>query len=160
MPVPCGEVEARTAGRHQSGDHPLSRSRAEGQSALRGDQPEGWPKRIYQEIYCARGDAENRIKELKYGLEIDRTSCTDFLANQLRVLMTAAAYVLMQELRFRARGTGCARAQVAILRLRLLKIGAWIESSVRRIVLHLPVSTPHAADWCRIARGSVGAVPT
>jgi len=119
----------------------------------------GWPKRLYEEIYCARGDAENRIKELKYGLEIDRTSCTDFLANQLRVLMTGAAYVLMQELRLRARGTGCARAQVGTLRLRLLKIGAWVESSVRRIVLHLPVSTPHAADWCRIAR-SVGAIPT
>lgn len=119
----------------------------------------GSPQRIYQEVYCARGDAENRIKELKYGLEIDRTSCTDFLANQLRVLMTAAAYVLMQELRLRARGTGCARAQVTTLRLRLLKVGAWIEASVRRIVLHLPISTPYADDWRRIAR-SVGAVPT
>lgn len=119
----------------------------------------GSPQRIYERIYCARGDAENRIKELKHGLEIDRTSCTSFLANQLRVLMTAAAYVLMQEIRLRARGTGCERAQVSTLRLRLLKVGAWIESSVRRIVLHLPISTPYAADWCRIAR-SVGAIPT
>ena len=54
-------------------------------------------------MYCARGDAENRLKELKLGLEIDRTSCTRFLANQFRVLMTAAAYVLMQELRLKAR---------------------------------------------------------
>ncbi len=117
------------------------------------------PKFIYQKVYCARGDIENRIKELKHGLEIDRTSCTSFKANQFRVLMTAAAYVLMQELRLHARRTGCARAQVNTLRLGLLKLGVWIESSVRRIVLHLPTSTPFADDWRRIAR-SVGAVPT
>jgi hypothetical protein len=118
----------------------------------------GKPQRIYEAIYCARGDVENRIKELKYGLAIDRTSCTSFRANQLRVLMTAAAYVLMQELRLHAQDTGCERAQAHILQLRLLKLGAWIESSVRRIVLHLPVTTPYADDWCRIAR-SVGAIP-
>jgi len=117
------------------------------------------PKFIYRKVYCARGDIENRIKELKLGLEIDRTSCTSFKANQLRVLMTAAAYVLMQELRLKARQTGCARAQVSTLRLRLLKLGVWIESSVRRIVLHLPTSSPFADDWRRIAI-SVGAVPT
>jgi hypothetical protein len=117
------------------------------------------PKFIYQKVYCARGDIENRIKELKRGLEIDRTSCTSFKANQLRVLMTAAAYVLMQELRLKARRTGCARAQVNTLRLRLLKLGVWVESSLRRIVLHLPTSTPYADDWRRIAC-SVGAVPT
>ena len=117
------------------------------------------PKFIYQKVYCARGDIENRIKELKIGLEIDRTSCTSFKANQLRVLMTAAAYVLMQELRLKARRTGCARAQVNTLRLRLLKLGVWVESSLRRIVLHLPTSTPYADDWRRIAC-AVGAVPT
>ncbi len=117
------------------------------------------PKFIYRKVYCARGDIENRIKELKLGLEIDRTSCTSFKANQLRVLMTAAAYVLMQELRLHARRTGCARAQVNTLRLRLLKLGVWVESSLRRIVLHLPTSTPYADDWRRIAC-SVGAVPT
>ena len=117
------------------------------------------PKFIYKKVYCARGDIENRIKELKHGLEIDRTSCTSFNANQFRVLMTAAAYVLMQELRLHARRTGCARAQVNTLRLRLLKLGAWIESSVRRIVIHLPTSTPYADEWRRIAR-SLGAVPT
>jgi hypothetical protein len=117
------------------------------------------PKFIYKKVYCARGDIENRIKELKHGLEIDRTSCSSFKANQFRVLMTATAYVLMQELRLHARRTGCARAQVNTLRLRLLKLGVWIESSVRRIVLHLPTSTPFADDWRRIAC-SVGAVPT
>jgi len=117
------------------------------------------PRHVYERAYCARGDAENRLKELKHGLEIDRTSCTSFLANQFRVLITAAAYVLMQELRLKARWTGCARAQVSTLRLRLLKLGAWIESSVRRIVIHLPLGTPFADDWRRIAR-SVGAVVT
>jgi len=117
------------------------------------------PKFIYKKVYCARGDIENRIKELKLGLEIDRTSCTSFKANQLRILMTAAAYVLMQELRLKARRTGCSRAQVNTLRLRLLKLGVWVESSLRRIVLHLPTSTAYADDWRRIAC-AVGAVPT
>ena len=119
----------------------------------------GWPQRIYEQIYCARGDVENRIKELKDGLQIDRTSCTTFHANQLRVLMTAAAYILMQELRLKARRTSCARAQVSTLRLRLLKIGARVETSVRRVVLHLPTTTVYADDWRRIAR-SIGAIAT
>ena len=119
----------------------------------------GSPQHIYEKIYCARGDAENRIKELKNGLQIDRTSCTSFMANQLRVLLTAAAYVLFQELRLHARHTGHARAQVTTLRLHLLKLGAWVESSVRRIVVHLPTSMPYLDDWRRIAR-SVGAIPT
>jgi len=119
----------------------------------------GSAKRIYENIYCARGDIENRIKELKYGLDIDRTSCSSFKANQLRVLMAAAAYVLMQEIRLHAQRTRCARAQVDTLRLRLLKFGAWVESSVRRVVLHLPINAPYAHEWLRIAR-SVGAVPT
>ena len=80
------------------------------------------PRHVYEDVYCARGDVENRLKELKLDLEIDRTSCTRFLANQLRVLMGAAAYVLMQELRLKARRTGCGRAQVSTLRLRLLKL--------------------------------------
>lgn len=119
----------------------------------------GTPQHLYERVYCARGDVENRIKELKYGLEIDRTSCTSFFANQLRVLLTAAAYVLMQELRLKARHTRCAHAQVTTLQLRLLKVGAWVERSVRRVVLHLPTSTVYADDWRRIAR-SVGAVAT
>ena len=56
------------------------------------------PRFIYEKVYCGRGDIENRIKELHDGLQIDRTSCSRFWANQLRVLLTAAAYVLMPEL--------------------------------------------------------------
>ncbi|EQD66774.1 transposase, partial [mine drainage metagenome] len=118
----------------------------------------GSPRHLYKKVYCYRGDIENRIKELHHGLEIDRTSCTDFMANQLRVLLTSAAYVLMQELRLSARRGDCARAQVSTLRERLLKLGVWVERSARRIVLHLPQSFPYLDDWLRIAR-SVGAVP-
>jgi hypothetical protein len=116
------------------------------------------PQWIYENVYCGRGEIENRIKELHHGLEIDRTSCTRFWANQLRVLLTAAAYALMQELRLRARDTCCARSQVSTLRDRLLKLGVWVETSVRRIVLHLPMGAPFADEWRRIAR-SIGAVP-
>jgi hypothetical protein len=116
------------------------------------------PRHLYKRVYCGRGDIENRIKELHHGLEIDRTSCTHFLANQLRVLITAAAYVLMQELRLAAKGTSCERAQVSTLRERLIKLGAWIETSVRRIVVHLPKSTPHRCEWQHIAR-ILGAAP-
>ena len=108
------------------------------------------PRFIYEKVYCARGDVENRIKELK-ALQIDRTSCQDFSANQLRVLLTAAAYVLMQELRLCAAGTACARAQVPRLRDRLLKLGVQVVRSVRRIVLHLPRATPDLAAWRHIA---------
>ena len=104
------------------------------------------PQTLYEDIYCQRAHIELRIKELHHGLEIDRTSCTRFWANQLRVLLTAAAYVLMQELRTRAAGTACARAQVSTLRERLLKLGVWVTCSVRRIVLHLPQSSPWRSD--------------
>jgi len=113
------------------------------------------PERVYK-IYRGRGDMENKIKELHYGLEIDRTSCTDFKPNQLRVLLTAAAYVLMQEIRRRAAGTELQAAQVSTLRERLLKLGAWVERSVRRIVIHLPLSCPWVPAWRTIA-AAVGA---
>jgi len=109
------------------------------------------PRWIYEHVYCARGDIENRIKELHDGLQIGRTSCCRFWANQLRVLLTAAAYVLMQELRLRAARTACARTQVTWLRERLLKLGVHVVVSVRRIVLHLPTSTPDLVAWRHIA---------
>ena len=117
------------------------------------------PQRIYEAVYCQRAQIELRIKELHYGLAIDRTSCTRFWANQLRVLLTAAAYVLFQELRLRAAGTACARAQASTLRERLLKLGVWLERSVRRVVLHLPDSAPWRSEWRHIAR-SLGAAPS
>ena len=99
---------------------------------------------------------ENRLKELHHGLALDRTSCSRFWANQFRVLLTAAAYVLLQALRQQAHGTDCATAQVSTLRERLLKLAVWVERSMRRIVLHLPRSAPWGTTWQRVA---VGAVP-
>lgn len=109
------------------------------------------PRFVYEHVYCARGDIENRIKELHDGLQLGRTSCSRFWANQLRVLLTAAAYVLMQELRLRAARTACARTQVTGLRERLLRLGVHVVVSVRRIVLHLPTSTPFLHAWRSIA---------
>ena len=109
------------------------------------------PPWIYERVYCQRGDIENRIKELHEGLQIDRTSCTRFWANQFRVLMTAAAYVLMQELRLRAARTACACAQVWTLRERLLKLGARVVRSLRRVVIHLPLAFPFLASFRQIA---------
>ena len=109
------------------------------------------PQWIYERVYCERGDIENRIKELHYGLEIDRTRCSKFWANQFRVLMTAGAYALMQELRLRAARTACGRAQVWTLRERLLKLGAQVMVSAPRVVAHLPVSFPFLASFLQIA---------
>jgi len=109
------------------------------------------PRFVYERVYCARGDIENRIKELHDGLQIGRTSCGRFWANQLRVLLTAAAYVLMQEVRLRAARTAYARTQVTGLREGLLKLGVHVVVSVRRIVLHLPTSTAALHAWRHIA---------
>ena len=98
----------------------------------------------------ARGCRLFSIGEL-HKLEIDRTSRTSFWANQFRVLLTAAAYVLMQELRLRAAGTACARAQVDMLRERLLKLGARVLVSVRCVVVHLPASFPFLPAFRRVA---------
>ena len=108
---------------------------------------------VYQ-IYCGRGDMENRLKELHHGLAMDRTSCERFTANQFRILLTAAAYILFQTLQAHAQGTACADAQVSTLRERLLKLAAWVERSVRRIVLHLPTTYPWLTTWRQIAVAS------
>ena len=108
------------------------------------------PRFLYEKVYCARGEVENRIKELK-DLQLDRTSCCKLRANQLRVFLTAAAYVLMQELRLRAARTACARTQVLWLRDRLLKLSVHVVRSVRRLILHLPRSTPNLDAWRKIA---------
>lgn len=115
------------------------------------------PQWLYEEVYCQRGEIENRIKEL-HAMEIDRTSCSRFWANQFRVLLTAAAYVLMQELRLSAAGTNCAKAQIWTLRERFLKLGARVVVSVRRMVVHLPQSFPYLATFRHMAL-ELGASP-
>ena len=117
------------------------------------------PKWIYTHVYCARGDSENRLKELKDALAFGRTSCTRFWANQLRITLTAAAFVLCQELQLRADRTALRGAQVPRLRQALITIGVRVVRSVRRIVLHFPRSHPNAATWAQLAR-ALGAVLT
>ncbi len=109
------------------------------------------PENLYQ-LYRDRGECENRIKELKQGVEMDRTSCTSFLANQFRVLLSSAAMMLFQEIRYAARGTSCERAQAGTIRLRLLKIGAQIVESVRRLIIHAPKAYPWLKEFRVIAR--------
>ena len=103
----------------------------------------GEPQASYDEVYCARGEMENRIKEQQLMLFADRTSCQQFLANQFRLLLSAAAYVLVEAVRrLGLRGTELERAQVGTIRLRLLKLAAVVKVSVRRIVLHLASGYP------------------
>jgi hypothetical protein len=116
------------------------------------------PEWIYTQVYCARGDGENRLKELKLALAFGRTSCTRFWANQLRITLTAAAFVLFQELQLRLDRTTLRGAQVPRLRQALITIGVQVVRSVRRIVLRFPRSHPDAVTWTRLAR-ALGARP-
>ena len=118
-----------------------------------------WKAEDVYRFYCQRGDSENRIKELKLELGLARTSAHRFEANQLRVLMSVAAYVLLQELRSRLAGTRLAQAQTGRIRTMLIKIAARVERSARRIVVHLAKDHPARTDWLQLAL-AVGAVPT
>lgn len=113
--------------------------------------PRRGPRWVYERIYCQRGDSENRIKELKADLALDRTSCSNFWANQFRVLLTAVAYVLLQELRRRVAEKGKPRPRISTLRDCFLKIGVEVIVSVRRIVLRFPQSFPFREPWTRVA---------
>jgi len=107
---------------------------------------------IYDELYVLRGDAENRIKEQQLGLFADRTSCHKFLANQFRLLLASAAYVLVEHLRrVGLKGTELARAQVTTIRNKLLKIGGRVRVSVRRVHLSLASGHPLQALFRRLA---------
>jgi hypothetical protein len=95
---------------------------------------EGNAVQLYEQLYCARGEAENRIKEAQLDLFGTRASCHRFAANQLRLLLAALAYTLMQRLRELAlKGTELERATAATIRTRLLKIGAAIVRNTRRV---------------------------
>lgn len=99
------------------------------------------PQRVYAELYCARGQAENLIKHLKSDLASDRTSCTTFLANFMRLLEHAAAYVLHQQLRTQTlRHTAMANAQPSTVISKLFKIAVQVRQLKDRVILHLPSS--------------------
>jgi hypothetical protein len=105
---------------------------------------EGDAQELYDRIYCARGEMENRIKEQQLGLFSDRTSCRSWWANQFRVLLSAAAYVLVETIRrVGLQGSELARAQVTTIRLKLLKIGTVIVRNTRRIRLLFSRAYPH-----------------
>jgi hypothetical protein len=110
------------------------------------------PLTVYTRLYCGRGDMENRLKELQHGLAMDRTSCSRFAANQLRLLFSVAAYGLFQALQSLARATAIGAAQVWTLRERLVKIAVWVERSARRIVLHMPQAFPWRDTWHDLAQ--------
>ena len=96
------------------------------------------PETFYEKRYCIRGEMENRIKEQQLFLFADRTSCSKFVANQFRLLLSSFAYVLVDGLRrIGLSGTSGSRWRVDTIRLRLLKISARVVSSVRRVVFHL-----------------------
>jgi len=105
--------------------------------------PEDFPARVlYADIYCARGDMENRIKEQQLELFADRTSSHTMRANQLRLWLSSMAYVMLVELRRALAGTALGQAQAGTLRVRLLKIAAFVRISVRRIVVSLSEAHP------------------
>lgn len=109
------------------------------------------PEHVYCDEYCPRGAMEKEINELKNDLFMDRTSCSDFNANQLRVLLAATAYVLIQELRTQARDTTTERWEVSHLRARLFKCAAVVCESTRRWVLKLSRCAPDRELWTTLA---------
>ena len=105
---------------------------------LKGDS-----KELYDNVYCQRGDMENRIKEQQLYLFADRTSCHEWWPNQFRLILASVAYTLIEGVRRLAlKGTKMARAQAGTIRLRLFKIGAVITRNTRRVRLHLSSAYP------------------
>ena len=108
---------------------------------------------LYEDLYCARGDMENRIKEQQLSLFADRTSTHEMRSNQLRLYFSSFAYVLMQTLRRLAlNGTSMAKAQCDTIRLKLFKIGAQIRISVRRVYIAFSESYPYSDLFRQIMR--------
>lgn len=116
------------------------------------------PERNY-DFYIARGQAENFIKDLKNAVFAGRLSCSHFLANQFRLLLHTLAYIVLFELRAAAAATELARAQMDTLRLRLLKTGACIVVSARRIWIHLSQHDPSRGTFELVARRLLTADP-
>jgi hypothetical protein len=107
---------------------------------------------LYEELYVQRGeDCENRIKEFKHGIKADRLSCHYFVANQFRLYLHQAAYLLMIEIRKAAAGTSLAKAQVETLRNQLLKVAASVTESVRRVWVRFASSCPAQGVFASIA---------
>lgn len=107
-------------------------------------------RRLYEEVYCARGDMENRIKECQLDLFADRTSSTTMRANQLRLYLASMAYVLLCALRrIGLKQTQFAKASCGTIRLKLFKIGALVRISVRRIKIAMASAFPYQQEFGR-----------
>lgn len=105
---------------------------------------------LYEQEYCGRGNMENRIKEKKLFLFADRVSCQTMRANQVRMCLSTVAYIVMRALRdFGLRDTELAQAQCDTIRVKLLKIGATIQVSVRRVVLAMSEAFPFQTIYQR-----------
>jgi Transposase DDE domain group 1 len=112
---------------------------------------EGWTPQAVYGLYCERGDApENRIKEFKGDLSADRLSCQQFRANQFRLILHVAAFLLIQALQDALVGTEWGRAQAGTLRLSLLKVAARVIERCRVVRVHLPTSFPWQRAWRRL----------
>jgi hypothetical protein len=121
---------------------------------------EGAPRWLYEAVYCARGQAENRIKAHKLHLVSDRTSCTKATANQFRLLIHTAAYWLLHTLRSLAPRTSFWRdAQFDTIRLALIKVAARVTELVTRIKVALPSSYPDARAWTLLSRRALSLPP-
>jgi hypothetical protein len=119
-----------------------------------------WPaQRLYEDLYCARGEMENRIKECQLDLFADRTSAATMRANQLRLWFASMAYVLIEGLRrIGLKATRLADATCGSIRLKLLKIAALVRISVRRVKIAMASSHPRQRDWA-IAYDALGVAP-
>ena len=112
---------------------------------------DGEPQQLYDELYCARGEMENRIKEAQLGLFADRTSCHHWWPNQLRLLLSSLAYVLVDGMRRIAlQGSLLARSQVHTLRLKLFKIGAVIIRNTKTVRFLFSSNYPYQALFHQI----------
>src|SRR5574337_110156 len=119
-------------------------------TSLKGAETDG--RFLYEKIYCARGDMENRIKECQGDLFADRTSAATMRANQLRLWFASFAYVLICAVRrVGLAHTQFAEATCATIRLKLLKLAGLVRISARRITFALPSACPYADDWRRAA---------
>jgi len=122
---------------------------------------EAWaPRPLYEELYCARGEMENRIKECQLDLFADRTSTRAMRSNQLRLWFASMAYVLIEALRRIALPTTrLAQATAGTIRLKLLKVGALVRLSVRRITVKMASGHPWQSDWAIAHRALTAATP-
>ena len=145
--VDAGQLEPRAPGHRQGRSGPAARP-IRGLSSPRSSRPRSAARHLYEKIYCARGEMENRIKECQLDLFADRTSAATMRANQFRLWFASMAYVLLCALRrIGLAHTQFAEATCGTIRLKLLKIGALVRISVRRIKVAMASACPFQHEF-------------